>query len=81
MRFADGELKDEDIYREGGHGLFYLEDPPGFSRLGLIAATGPQREIMGRSGLAFSNPAPYGDMMMAGPAGLIWAAERKFTRE
>jgi len=81
MRFADGELKDEDIYREGGHGLFYLEDPPGFSRLGLIAATGPQREIMGRSGLAFSNPAPYGDMMMAGPAGLIWAAERKLTRE
>jgi uncharacterized protein (DUF1786 family) len=79
MRFADGELKDEDIFQGGGHGVFYLEDPPGFARLELIAATGPRREMMGRSGLAFHHPAPYGDMMMTGPAGLIWAAEEKFS--
>jgi uncharacterized protein (DUF1786 family) len=76
--FAEGELKDEDVFQRGGHGLFYLEDPPGFSRLALIAATGPQREMIARSSLAFYYPAPYGDMMMTGPAGLIWAAEEKF---
>lgn len=79
MAFAEGELKDEEVFRRGGHGLFYLQDPPGFSQLGLIAATGPQRERMGRTGFAFYYPAPYGDMMMTGPAGLIWAAEEKFS--
>ena len=79
MGFSDGKLKDEDVFARGGHGLFYLQDPPGFSEVGLIAATGPQREMMARSGLAVYYPAPYGDMMMTGPAGLIWAAEEKFS--
>jgi uncharacterized protein (DUF1786 family) len=79
MGLADGKLKDEDVFARGGHGLFYLQDPPGFSEVGLIAATGPQREMMARSGLAVYYPAPYGDMMMTGPAGLIWAAEEKFS--
>jgi uncharacterized protein (DUF1786 family) len=79
MGFADGKLKDEDVFERGGHGLFYLQDPPGFPEVSLIAATGPQREMMGRSGLAFYYPAPYGDMMMTGPAGLIWAAEEKLS--
>ncbi len=79
MGFADGKLKDGDVFARGGHGLFYLQDPPGFSEVGLIAATGPQREMMARSGLTVYYPAPYGDMMMTGPAGLIWAAEEKFS--
>jgi len=79
MGFADGKLEDEDVFARGGHGLFYLQDPPGFSEVGLIAATGPQREMMARSGLAVYYPAPYGDMMMTGPAGLIWTAEEKFS--
>lgn len=81
MGFAEGELKDEDVFQRGGHGLFYLEDPPGFSQLALIAATGPQRKMIAQSSLAFYYPSPYGDMMMTGPAGLIWAAEEKFLED
>ena len=77
VRFARGELGDEEVFQKGGHGLFYLKDPPGLDELGLIAVTGPQREMVRRTRLNCYYPAPYGDMMMTGPAGLILAAKEK----
>jgi uncharacterized protein (DUF1786 family) len=78
-RFSAGNLREEEVFEEGGHGLFYLQEAPGLSALGLIAVTGPQRELMRRTSLDFYYPAPYGDMMMTGPAGLIWAAKERFS--
>jgi len=77
VRFAEGELEDEEVFEGGGHGMFFLKDPSGLSRLALIAVTGPQREMARRTGLNCYYPAPYGDMTMTGPAGLVLAATER----
>ncbi len=76
--FADGKITDEEIYEDNGHGVFFLADPPGFSRIERVAATGPNRNILGMTDLDVDFVAPAGDVMMTGPMGLIMAAKKKF---
>jgi uncharacterized protein (DUF1786 family) len=73
--FCCGEARDNDPFMESGHGLFYLEEPPGMEALDLIAVTGPHRELLEGTGLDIYYPAPGGDMMMTGPMGLVKALE------
>ncbi|MDY6796139.1 MAG: DUF1786 family protein [Actinomycetota bacterium] len=70
-RFCAGEASDADPYMESGHGLFYLDTPPGMDELSVIAATGPNRDLMRETDLEVYYPAPGGDMMMTGPMGLV----------
>lgn len=79
VRFVEGKLGDEEVFQGGGHGMFYLKHPPGLSRLALIAVTGPQREMARNTRLHCHYPAPYGDMMMTGPAGLVMATTEKLS--
>jgi len=76
--FADGKLRDEDVFNEGGHGVAFATKPPGFSKIGLIAATGPNRYLIEKAGVEVHFAAPAGDMMMTGPMGLVAAAKRKY---
>ena len=76
--FADGELSNEDVFKDGGHGLFFLDDPPRFSKIKTIAATGPNRHILAKTNLSIHFAAPAGDVMMTGPIGLVEVAKRKF---
>ncbi len=69
--FCSGKAKDEDQFMEKGHGLFYLEQPPGWGHVDLIAVTGPHRELLEQSGLDIYYPSPGGDMMMTGPMGIV----------
>lgn len=69
--FCSGEAGDNDEFMRDGHGLFYLEEPPGMEKIDLVAVTGPNREMMRRSGLDVYFPSPGGDMMMTGPLGLV----------
>jgi len=78
VNFADGELSDEEVFKDGGHGLFFLEDPPLFSKIKTIAATGPNRNILAKTNLSIHFSAPAGDVMMTGPIGLVEVAKRKF---
>jgi uncharacterized protein (DUF1786 family) len=72
--FCAGRARDDDPYMAPGHGLFYLDEPPGsVKRLDMVAVTGPNRYIMKDSGLETYYPAPGGDMMMTGPLGLVEA--------
>jgi len=75
--FADGRLTDEEVFEDNGHGVFFLSDPPLFSRIKSIAATGPRRELLSKTGLKVHFAAPAGDMMMTGPIGLVKAAKAK----
>jgi hypothetical protein len=43
-----------------------------------VLVTGPQRELLTGSSLPVSFPAPFGDVMMTGPAGLIRAHHRRY---
>lgn len=69
--FCAGEASDDDEFMRDGHGLFYLEEPPGMEGIDLVAVTGPNRDMMRESGLDVYFPSPGGDMMMTGPLGLV----------
>lgn len=75
--FCAGDAKDDDAYMASGHGLFYLEEPPGTGNLDLIAITGPNRDLLEGTALDFYYPSPGGDMMMTGPMGLVEAVKHK----
>lgn len=77
--FADGKLANKEVSDDGGHGLFFLADPPGFSEIEKVAATGPNRKILSKTRLSVHFVAPAGDVMMTGPIGLIEAAKKKFA--
>jgi uncharacterized protein (DUF1786 family) len=79
--FADGKLTDEEVFKDNGHGLFFLAKPPGFSKIEMIAATGPNRNILAKTNLPVYFAAPAGDVMMTGPVGLVEAVKRKFKLE
>ena len=79
-RFADGELTGEEVFQDGGHGAFYLEGAPGSSRLAMVAATGPNRSQLSEADFRVYYAAPAGDVMMAGPLGLVRAALRKMQK-
>jgi uncharacterized protein (DUF1786 family) len=78
ISFADEKLSDEKVFEEGGHGLLYLEDAPGFRELEAVAATGPNRNILRKTNLQVHFAAPAGDVMMTGPIGLVEAVKRRF---
>ncbi|MGZ4199067.1 MAG: DUF1786 family protein [Thermoleophilia bacterium] len=44
-----------------------------------VLVTGPYREMLAGSSLAVRFPAPFGDMMMTGPAGLIRAHRHRYS--
>jgi len=75
--FADGRLTDKEVFEDNGHGVFFLSDPPLFSRIKSIAVTGPRRELLSKTGLRVHFAAPAGDMMMTGPIGLVKAVRTK----
>ena len=75
--FAEGSLSDKEVFDDGGHGLFYLQEPPGFSQFEKIAATGPKRNILAQTSLPVHFAAPAGDVMMTGNIGLIEVTKRK----
>ena len=78
--FANGKLSDDEVFKDNGHGVFFLAEPPGFSRIKKIAATGPNRNMLSNTKLPVHFAAPAGDVMMTGPVGLVEATKRKIPR-
>jgi len=78
IKFLNGNLFDEDVFQDNGHGMFYLDKPPGLSKIKGIVATGPKRKILTNSHLPIYFAAPGGDVMMTGPVGLVEVTKRKF---
>ena len=73
---ADGNLKHEQILKEGGHGA-YLRKTLGFQSITTILATGPKRALIQGSALPVTPGAPLGDNMMTGTVGLLEAIRRR----
>jgi uncharacterized protein (DUF1786 family) len=74
LRFPRGEVSHEEIFAEGGHGVFVLTKA---SAPITITVTGPKRGMMRETGLSYTLPAPGGSMMMTGPWGLVRAARMR----
>jgi uncharacterized protein (DUF1786 family) len=77
--FMNGSLTDEEVFSDKGHGAFYITDPLGSKNIDTIVATGPNRNILEKTGLPVHFAAPAGDVMMSGPIGLIEAAKARIV--
>lgn len=72
-RFISGDITSEEVLHDGGHGVVLLR--PG--RIDVpqpIIVTGPKRELLKKSRLHVHFAAPYGNMMLTGPFGLVKGA-------
>jgi len=74
-RFVRGELSNDEVFERGGHGAVIFNPHP-LKEL-TIKVTGPHRELFRDTGLQFEFAAPYGNMMMTGPIGLIRAVQAR----
>lgn len=81
VNFADGKLSDEEVFKDNGHGLFFLTKPPSFTKIEKVAATGPNRNLLAKTNLSVHFATPAGDVMMTGPIGLVEATRRKFRMD
>lgn len=72
--FAQGTLRDDDVFRDGGHGAFYLAKPTG-PVLSSLVATGPNRRLVTDLPIPAYFAAPGGDVMMTGTIGLVEATK------
>jgi uncharacterized protein (DUF1786 family) len=78
-RLKAGSLTHEEVIANGGHGAAF---DPDFSRSGpfeLVAVTGPNRRIA--APLGYYQAVPHGDMMLAGPFGLVEGALQRLATE
>ena len=64
------QLTQEEVHEDGGHGAWVTAPMNDFE---CIVATGPMRRILEKTDLTVHYAAPAGDVMMAGPVGLIKA--------
>ncbi|MCW4034968.1 MAG: DUF1786 domain-containing protein [Candidatus Bathyarchaeota archaeon] len=78
--FAEGKLSNDQVFDDNGHGMFYLEDAPGFSCIKKVVVTGPNRNILADTDLDVHFATPGGDVMMSGTFGLVEATKRKFLK-
>jgi uncharacterized protein (DUF1786 family) len=66
-KFVKGKLSNEEIFDGGGHGCYVGEG----ADVKRILVTGPKRALMKDSKLEIEYANPFGDVMMAGPAGIV----------
>ena len=73
-RFLTGELGNDEVRADGGHGAALAAPPP--ADLPLIV-TGPRRDMLSGSSLPLQFAAPHGDMMLTGCFGLLRALSNR----
>ncbi len=76
-RMVKGDLSNEDVFNNNGHGCFIIE---GRQKTPFISVTGPQRALMSGSKLKPYFATPYGDMMLTGCFGLVHAFAHKIEK-
>ncbi|MBU2559693.1 DUF1786 domain-containing protein [archaeon] len=66
-KFIKGDLANEEIFEGGGHGCYVGEGVD----INRILVTGPKRALLKDSKFKIEYANPFGDVMMAGPAGIV----------
>ena len=67
-RLASGEITNEEVYNDHGHGAHVLNP---ISKIEKVIVSGPKRELIEKTNLDWHHAAPGGDVMMTGTIGLI----------
>jgi len=71
-RLCEGTVDFQEVFDDGEHGCF-VREAVGFGNIASVLITGPNRDIMKKSGLGIDMyfAAPFGDMMLTGSFGLM----------
>ncbi len=69
-RLADGVLRNEEVFDDGGHGC-YVHEGVGMKNISRVLVTGPNRGLLKQSRLRVEFVNPMGDVMMTGPVGMV----------
>ena len=77
-RFQRGDISSREVLEDGGHGAIVLGDYK-VDSCEEIVVTGPNRGLLEKSTLNIRFAAPYGNMMLTGPFGLVKGAFLTFT--
>jgi uncharacterized protein (DUF1786 family) len=79
LALAGSTLKHEDVFGDHGHGALIYNDTPFdlSSHPGSLVVTGPRRAMLADSHLQPIFAVPFGDMMIAGCFGLLYAAAER----
>ena len=72
-RFQRGAISSREVLEDGGHGAVVLPDYR-VDNCEEIVVTGPNRGLLEQSSLNVRFAAPYGNMMLTGPFGLVKGA-------
>ncbi len=67
-RLATGEITNEEVYNDHGHGAHVLNP---IKKIEKVIVSGPKRELIEKTNLDWHHAAPGGDVMMTGTVGLI----------
>ena len=67
-RLASGEITNEEVYNDHGHGAHVLNP---ISEIEKVIVSGPKRELIEKTDLDWHHAAPGGDVMMTGTVGLV----------
>jgi uncharacterized protein (DUF1786 family) len=68
-RLGSGDLTHSEVVQHGGHGAAFDPDYRDAGPFAFVAITGPNRKLA--APLGYHQAVPHGDMMLAGPFGLV----------
>lgn len=77
IRFIKADITSQEILNDGGHGAVVLNSTNDGKK--DIVVTGPNRGMLTNSRLNIRFAAPYGNMMLTGPFGLVKGAQLKYA--
>jgi uncharacterized protein (DUF1786 family) len=77
-KLSEGNLTNQEVYKDGGHGAVTIEKPLGFTKIEKIAITGPKRKLLENTKLDIIEASPGGDVMMTGTHGLLKTIQEKY---
>lgn len=78
-RLQSGTLTHDEVTANGGHGAAFDPDYRHAGRFPFVAITGPNRRIAAT--LGYHAAVPHGDMMLAGPFGLVEGLLQRLTKD
>jgi uncharacterized protein (DUF1786 family) len=78
-RLQAGSLTHDDVTANGGHGAAFDPAYRHAGRFPFVAITGPNRRIA--ASLGYHAAVPHGDMMLAGPFGLVEGFVQRLARD
>ena len=82
-RLVRGEIAEDEVYRDGGHGAYFLPESsfPGWEGIDVFAATGPRRALADQLEHRPFFAAPHGQMMLTGNFGLYRAWRERWETD